>query len=80
MVEYARQRVSRKTGSLYHDIQTHVKAPSYKNGFGDGFSSWEATRGMPPKPEGAYWIRFYYKRNYERGKCSEILYDIIKAN
>jgi len=80
MVEYARQRVSRKTGTLYHDIQTHVKAPSYKNGFGDGFSSWEATRGMPPKPEGAYWIRFYCKRNPERSRCSEILYDIIKAN
>lgn len=80
MVEYARQRVSRKTGNLHHDVQTHIKAPSYKNGFGDGFSSWEATRGMPPKPEGAYWIRFYMKRAKDRNRIGEVVYDVIKAN
>jgi len=78
MVEYARQRLCKRTGNLRQDLQVHIKTPSYKNGYGDGFSSWEATMGMPPKPEGAYWVRFYKKWHNDL-KCYKVLFDVIKA-
>lgn len=86
MVEYARQRIDARFGRLQNDIQTHIKTPSYKDGFGDGFSSWEATVGMPPKPAGAYWIRFYFKHG-NRSETSglkygdkQVRYEVIKAS
>lgn len=85
MVEYARQRIDARRGCIKNDIQTHIKVPSYKDGYGDGYSSWEATVGMPPKPGGAYWLRFYLKPNYSSNSqgnlrsIQQIYYDVIKA-
>lgn len=72
--EVARIRLNRD-GSQRHDIQTHIKLPSYKDDYGDGFSGWAATKGMPPKPSGAVWLEFYWCRTKKR-----ILYRVIKAD
>lgn len=71
--EYARKRLSRD-GQIYHDVQTHVKVASYKDGYSDGHSSWEATKGMPPKPLGAYWLRFYWDTKKDR-----VFHEVIRA-
>lgn len=72
--EFARQRVS-WDGTLSHDIQTHIKIPSYKDEFGEGFGGWAtAAKGMPPKPIGAYWLRFFYCPQKMR-----VLYEVIQA-
>ncbi len=71
--ERARVRLS-KHGRVYHDVQTHIKIPSYKDDRGDGFGGWATTKGLPPKPIGAWWLRFYYcSRN------AKVLYETIRA-
>lgn len=50
------------TGNVYLDEQHHVKTPSYKDEFEDGFAGWHVERGAPPKPIGAWWMRLYWKR------------------
>ena len=37
-----------------------VKTPSYKDEYQDGMGGWSVERRMPPKPLGAYWLRFYW--------------------
>jgi hypothetical protein len=54
----ARVRVTNQ-GRIYHDTQWHIKCPSYKEEYGDGFGGWPIERGMPPKPIGAVWLRFW---------------------
>lgn len=46
--------------------QTHLKAGGYKEEFKDGHGGWHVERGGPPKPLGAYWLRFYHPKG--RGK------------
>jgi hypothetical protein len=58
IVPIARQRVS--TGGVpYHDEQIHVRAPGYKDAWGDGYAGWECEKGLGPKPKGAAWLRFF---------------------
>jgi hypothetical protein len=63
--ELARVRLSEQ-GTISHDIQTHIKLPTYKDEYKDGFAGWHATTGKPPKPLGAWWLRFFYDRARER--------------
>lgn len=73
--ELGRQRIDKHTGALKQDVQTHLKCPSYKDEFGDGYEGWAtATKGLPPKPIGAWWIRFYYEKATDR-----VLYEITQA-
>jgi predicted phosphodiesterase len=51
-----RARITNR-GRLFQDEQLHLKMPSYKNEYGDGFSGWHIERGAPPKPIGALWLR-----------------------
>ncbi len=39
--------------------QTHIKGAGYKEEFRDGYGGWHIERGGPPKPTGAWWMRFY---------------------
>lgn len=57
--EISRVRLSTH-GNISHDIQTHIKLPSYKEEYSDGYGGWHVETGKPPKPIGAYWLRFYY--------------------
>lgn len=53
-------------GTTYHDTQTHIIQPTYKEEYGDGSSGWHCRRGAPPKPIGCTWLRFYYSKKYDR--------------
>jgi predicted phosphodiesterase len=37
-----------------------IKCPSYKDAYDDGAAGWEISKGHPPKPLGAWWLRFYW--------------------
>lgn len=57
-VPISRERISGK-GVQFFDIQHHIRIPGYKQGYGDGTTGWEVTRGGVPKPIGAVWVRLY---------------------
>lgn len=40
--------------------QTHLKGAGYKEEFKDGYGGWHVERGGPPKPLGAWWMRFFW--------------------
>ncbi len=52
-----RERLGNK-GSLYFDLQHHIRTPGYKQAYGDGSAGWDVTRGAPPKPLGGAWLQF----------------------
>ena len=56
-IELSRSRISH-VGLPYIDRQVHIKIPGYKEEYGS-FNGWHIERGAPPKPNGAWWIRFY---------------------
>lgn len=60
-----RERISQR-GVISQDIQYHVRTPTYKDDYGDGSGGWAVEKGMPPKPKGAVWLRFYYERKHIR--------------
>jgi len=70
----ARIRLTNK-GSIYHDEQLHLKVPSYKEEYSDGYGGWHIERGGPPKPTGALWLRFSARKTKENNKdiCEPIL-------
>ena len=66
----------------YHDEQTHLCIPTYKEEYKDGFEGWHVERGAPPKPIGAYWLRLFFKATRaetEYGVSRYIDYEIIRA-
>ena len=75
-VEIERERLSSGTNKPYLHTQTHIQLPSYKDDYlvGEG---WAVERGMPPKPQGAYWLRFFYQRSSQTGEG--IKYEVVRA-
>jgi hypothetical protein len=71
--ETARKRLT-KSGRVYHDIQTHIKLPTYKEEYEDGFAGWHVETGKAPRPLGAWWLRFYWC-----GRNDKVLYEVIRA-
>ena len=59
MVPIARERCSAR-GKLSHDEQLHIRAGTYKDEYGDGHSGWHVETMKPPKPLGAWWLRFFF--------------------
>lgn len=53
----ARERLTSR-GNLHFDLQHHIRVPGYKQSYGDGTTGWDITRGAPPKPIGAMWVKF----------------------
>lgn len=53
-----RQRLT-DGNQLVRDRQLHIKIPSYKDEYDDGWGGWEVERGAPPKGQGAWWLRFF---------------------
>lgn len=64
-------------GKVYHDEQLHLKVPSYKEEYDDGFGGWHIERGGPPKPVGAVWLRFSCRKTKKNKK--DICEPIIEA-
>jgi len=76
-VDLARHRLSTQNRT-YHDEQTHILIPTYKEEFQKGYEGWHVERGAPPKPIGAYWLRVYVPKVF-KGKDKILLYDVIRA-
>jgi hypothetical protein len=57
--------------------QTHIKGAGYKEEFRDGYGGWHVERGGPPKPTGAYWLRFYNAGYFQKKPIFE--YEITEA-
>jgi len=75
-VELMRMRVGRR--EIYHDRQLHVCLPTYKEEMGTGFEGWHVESGRPPKPQGAAWMRLYFRGSHDaigRG----LAFDIIRT-
>jgi hypothetical protein len=45
-------------GRPYLDRVLHVRSPGYKDEFSEQ-NGWAVEKGMPPKPKGALWLRFW---------------------
>lgn len=45
------------------DEQRHIRIPTYKDEYGDGFAGWHIERGGVPKPIGAAWLTFRRRAN-----------------
>lgn len=69
-ISIPRERVNRK-GNIYLDEQTHICLPTYKEEYLAG-ENYHRERGRPPKPLGAWWLRFYIEHG-------EIKYEFTRA-
>ncbi len=72
VVPIQRARISQH-GKPYQDTQTHIRTPGYKDEYADGAGGWHIERGGPPKPTGASWLKFEYKKG-------EFVTEIIAAH
>jgi hypothetical protein len=45
----------------------HLKVPSYKEEYVDGYGGWHIERGGPPKPTGAVWLRLSARKTSKDG-------------
>lgn len=59
-VPIQRERISDK-GTIYQDMQHHIRTASYKDEYRDGGDGWHVETWKPPKPIGSCWLRFYYE-------------------
>lgn len=59
LVTLSRERLG-ASGRVYLDEQHHVRTPSYKDEYVDGYDGWHVERGAPPKPLGAWWMRLHW--------------------
>jgi hypothetical protein len=76
---YTRERLTR-TGEIKIEDQWHVRTPTYKDEYKDGFSGWHIETGKPPKPLGAWWIKFEYQRTFiNKTEGISVSYDFIRA-
>lgn len=55
---------------------TFLKLGGYKDEFSAG-EGWAVEKGLPPKPQGAYWLRFYRERR--SGGGSRVRWQAIRA-
>jgi hypothetical protein len=68
-------------GRPYLDRVTHVRSPGYKDEFSEQ-AGWAVEKGMPPKPKGALWLRFYMdnSRHEQTGQSNRVLrYEVREA-
>ena len=80
-LDLVRQRLSQKNRT-YLDEQTHILIPTYKEEYREGFEGWHVERGAPPKPVGAYWLRFFQKYSPVDDVGQKVKYlgfDVIRA-
>lgn len=70
----ARVRLNQDCTGVEHIRQEHIRTSGYKEDFRDGYGGWHIERGMPPKPIGAKWLRFYRPKSSDAPE-----YDVIEA-
>lgn len=57
VVKIARERFN-SAGTISHDVQWHIRTPTYKDEYGDGSGGWHVETGKPPKNLGCVWLKF----------------------
>jgi hypothetical protein len=72
-VTIPRMRISQK-GVVTHDEQLHIRAPGYKDAWGDGDGGWEVEKMLGPKAIGSAWLRFFWCPRVE-----DVRFDTIRA-
>jgi hypothetical protein len=55
-IAYVRERLT-DNGKIKLDEQWHVRTPTYKDEYKDGYGGYHIENGRPPKPVGAYWMK-----------------------
>lgn len=60
--DVTRKYLDRHTATVKNREVTAIKCPTYKDEYKSGKGGWHIGTGKPPKPLGAYWLRFYWKR------------------
>ena len=66
-------------GRPYLDRVMHVRSPGYKDEFSEQ-NGWAVEKGMPPKPKGALWLRFYMENLRLNGnRTRELRYEVREA-
>lgn len=55
-ISYGRERMM-DSGRVVLSDQWHVRTPTYKDEYKDGYAGWHIETGKPPKPLGAYWLK-----------------------
>jgi hypothetical protein len=72
-VPIARVRLNQNCSAVEHTRQVHFRGAGYKEEFGSGYDGWHIERGGPPKPIGAWWLKFSHVSD------GVIDYDLIEA-
>jgi len=70
-VTIPRMRLSKK-GEIWQDEQLHVRAPGYKDAWGDSYAGWEVEKMLGPKAIGSAWVRFWWDWRTERVKIDTV--------
>jgi len=63
-------------GAVEQRLVTVVKCPTYKDEYKTGEGGWHIATGKPPKPLGAYWLRFYLSTR--RSKADDKVRSCVK--
>lgn len=64
-------------GNVERRPLSQIKLPTYVDLYGDGKEGWQHTTGKVPKPLGAYWVRFFARR--EHTKPAWVDFEITRA-
>jgi len=68
------------TGKISLKEQWHVRMPTYKDEYKDGYGGWHIETGKMPKPLGAWWLKVNFDRFQKNNKeFVKLNYDFIRA-
>lgn len=70
-VPFTRERLS-EGGKISLSEQWHVRTPTYKDEYKEGYAGWHVETGKPPKPLGAYWMKVEIN-------SAHLQYDFLRA-
>jgi hypothetical protein len=73
-VTVARERLLGSGKTLLEEVEC-LRAPGYKDEFSCG-EGWANERGMPPKPKGAWWVRFWLD---SARKTQKVCFEVRRA-
>jgi hypothetical protein len=71
-IPFTRERLL-DSGKVTIQDQWHVRTPTYKDEYKDGYGGWHIETGKPPKPVGAYWMKVEVD-------ADSVHYDFLKAH
>lgn len=71
-IPFTRERL-KDSGKIVLEEQWHVRTPTYKDEYKQGYGGWHIETGKPPKPLGAYWLKVSVQAN------QPIHFDFLRA-